>query len=599
MIHAATRSLLLALSASPAPRDTARYTIHVDGTDSTSFSVDMYLEGVADTFQIAMMAHPEYDSRFWRYLEGPEVETPGGTASVVRQDSARWRVTAPGGHCVIRYRLHLPSPQYRLRSAWVPFLTSGGGLVGGPQSFLYVVGRTEQPSVVTFDLPSGWQIATALTPTAEARRFLAPTVAVLMDDPVLVGRLDSWRFTAEGVPHRVVYWPLPGAQPFDTAALVDGLRRLAQQAVTLFGRAPFPAYTFLIEDGALGSLEHHSSVTIGAPSDRLAQGLTGFFAEAAHEYFHAWNLMSIHPVEYGGVDYRTPPRSHGLWWGEGITMMYADLMLRRAGLPVDDSTRITHLESLVERYLANPAYDRFTAESISAVAYGAPPDVLGDYNAGPHLQGELIGTVLDLQVRNATGGRRSLDDVLRAMQRDFSGPRGYTGRDIERVVGETCGCPMHAFFDAHVRGTRRLDLDAALHLIGLRMRVTDEPARDRDGRPMPDLRLYAWMPPGADHPRLVLTDPASIWVRAGLHSGDRITRVNASEIDSVPDVRRLLVGLRIGDSVTMEVTRRSGRAFRTTVRVAGFERPVVRIEEIHGATARQRALRARWLAGAP
>jgi predicted metalloprotease with PDZ domain len=591
------------VSARPLPtraQDTVRYTLRVAPGDTSSFSVEMHIHQAGDTFQLAMMAHPEYDSRFWRYLEGLEV-TNGGpdAAGIVRLDSALWRVVAPGGACVIRYRLRLPPPPYPFRSAWVPFLASQGGLVGGPPSFLYIVGRTGRPAAVTFDLPAGWAIATALAPTADPRTYVAIDVADLLDAPALIGRLHRWRFSAGGVPHRVAYWASPGAQPFDTAALVDGLQRLAHQAVMLFGGAPFREYTFLVEDGALGSLEHRSSVTLGAPSDRLARGLTDFFAEAAHEYFHAWNLVSIHPVEYGGVDYQTPPRSHGLWWGEGITMLYADLLLRRAGLPVFDSTRIAHLESLIGRYLANPAYERFTAESISAVAYGAPPDALGDYNAGPHLQGELIGTVLDLKIRDATGGRRSLDDVLRAMQREFSGPRGYTGRDIERVVAATCGCPMRAFFDAHVRGNRRLDLDGALRLIGLRMRVTREPARDRDGAVAPDLRLYAWVPPGAGRPSLVVTDPASLWARAGLHSGDRVMRVNGAAIDSVPQLRRLVGGLRIGDTVAFDVTRPSGRPFRTTVHVAGFERPVVRIEALPDATERQRAWRARWLAGTP
>jgi predicted metalloprotease with PDZ domain len=582
------------------PDDTVRYTLRVDAADTTSFSVEVRVAGLPDTFELAMMAHPEYDSRFWRYLVGPEVGHPGGAVAVMREDSALWRVVAPGGgECVIRYRLRLPTPPSQLRPAWVPFLTAGGGLVGGPQSFLYVVGHTERPALVTLDVPRDWRIATALEAAPEARTYRASNAAALLDAPLLVGQLREWRFSAGGVPHRVVYWSLPGAQPFDTAGLVDGLHRVADQAIRLFGGAPFRAYTFLVEDGALGALEHHASVTLGAPSDRLSRGLNDFFAEAAHEYFHAWNLMSIHPVEYGDVDYRPPLRSHGLWWAEGVTMLYADLLERRAGLPTHDSTRLAHLESLIERYLANPAYGRFSAERISAVAYGAPPDALGDYNASTHLQGELIGTVLDLKIRAATAGRRSLDDALRAMQRDYSGPRGYTGRDIERVVGETCGCPVRAFFDASVRGHRRLDLAAALRLIGLRMEVSREPARDDDGRPIPDLRIYAWMPPGAAHPSLVLTDPSSIWVRAGLHSGDRVMRVNDAAVDSVAQLRRLLTEARIGDAVTLDVTRPTGRTDRVRVRITGFDRPLVRIEEVGDATAGQQALRARWQAGEP
>jgi hypothetical protein len=54
----------------------------------------------------------------------------------------------------------------------------------------------------------------------------------------------------------------------------------------------------------------------------------------------------------------------------------------------------------------------------------------------------------------------------------------------------------------------------------------------------------------------------------------------------------------MGDTIRLEVRRPTG-PFQTTVRVTGFERPVVRIEELPRATAQQRELRAQWLRGEP
>jgi predicted metalloprotease with PDZ domain len=138
-------------------------------------------------------------------------------------------------------------------------------------------------------------------------------------------RIRTWRFTTDGVPHRVVYWPLADATPFDTAAFVGNVERLARQTVALFGRAPYREYAFLFQDGAYGGLEHRNSVTLGAPSADLARDPKWLLAETAHEFIHTWNLMRIHPAEYGDVDYRTQPRTRGLWWSEGLTMFYADL----------------------------------------------------------------------------------------------------------------------------------------------------------------------------------------------------------------------------------------------------------------------------------
>src|SRR5437773_1799758 len=188
-------------------------------------------------------------------------------------------------------------------------------------------------------------------------------------------------------------------------------------------------FSFLRQDGARGALEHCNSDTLGMPSAELARDPSALLAETAHEYFHTWNLMRIHPAEYGDVAYRPPRRSRGLWWSEGLTMLYADLLLRRAGLPTLDSSRVAHVEGLIGRYLASPGNSRFSPESVSVLAYGAPPGSLGDYSASTHLQGELLGTMLDLIVRDATSGARSIDDVMRAMLERFSGARGFTGRD--------------------------------------------------------------------------------------------------------------------------------------------------------------------------
>jgi len=573
------------------------YTLRVDTADLSLIAVELRLRNVADTVRLAMVAHPEYDDRYWRFVEDLRVDTPGGAGAVAREDSAVWRVTTRGSEAVVHYRIRLPPP-VSPRAAWRPFLTPTGGLVGGPHSFLYVVGATLAPAHVTLDLPPAWEAVTGLESTADPRTFFAPSVGVLVDSPMLVGRLRTWRFAVDGVPHRVVYWPLPAAALFDTAALVNGIERLVQQAVALFGRAPYRDYSFLFQDGAYGALEHRNSVTLGLPSADLARDPTSLLGEIAHEYFHTWNLMRIHPAEYGDADYRPPARTRGLWWSEGVTMFYADLLRRRAGLPTSDSTRPAHVEGLIGRYLASPGNSRFSPESVSVIAYGGPPGALGDYSASTHLQGELLGTMLDLIVRDATRGTRSMDDVMRAMFERFSGEGGFAGQDIARTVGAVCGCEVRPFFDAYVRRATPLDFNRYLALLGLRARVSWSPALDEEGRPVPDLRLYAWQPPGEDTLRLQITDPASSWGRAGLHSGDRIVALNGTPVASVAAFRTIVSGLRIGDSVTVAVRRGAG-PFRARVVVGGYDRPVVRLEEIPQATERQRRMRAQWLAATP
>src|SRR5687767_9691338 len=107
-------------------------------------------------------------------------------------------------------------------------------------------------------------------------------------------------------------------------------------------------------------------------SEHLSTNIINYLDETAHEFVHTWNLMRIHPAEYVDVSYKKQQLAKGLWWSEGLTIFYADLLLRRAGLPVEDSLRIKHLEGLISRYYNNPAYLNRTAEEISMAAYGPP-----------------------------------------------------------------------------------------------------------------------------------------------------------------------------------------------------------------------------------
>jgi predicted metalloprotease with PDZ domain len=305
--------------------------------------------------------------------------------------------------------------------------------------------------------------------------------------------------------------------------------------------------------------------------------------------------MRIHPAGYGGVDYRPARRSNGLWWAEGITMLYADALLRRAGLSRPDSTRAAHLEGLITRYLASPGNARFSPESVSVITYGTPPGALGDYSASVHLQGELIGTMLDLIIRDATQGRRSLDDVMRIMLARYSGEQGYTTRDIEAAVHEVCGCIVRPFFDHYVRAGNPIPFDRYLGLAGMRAAVTWGPGVGRDGTPLPDLRVFAWLPPGDSALRLLIGNPASVWGAAGLHSGDRIARVNGAPVTTMDAFRTLFGHLKIGDTVTVEVTRPGG-PLRATVVVPVQQRPTVHLEPVSGVTQRQLSLRKAWFA---
>ena len=356
---------------------------------------------------------------------------------------------------------------------------------------------------------------------------------------------------------------------------------------------PYREYSFLIQDGAYGALEHYNSVTIGLPSAQIAKNFSGYLGTIAHEYFHTWNLMRIRPVEFGDISYQTPPFSRGLWWSEGLTMFYADLLLRRASLPVFDSTRIRHLEGLMSRYFSSPGNMHISPEKVS-LASDAPPGMLGDYSASTHLQGELLGTMLDLIIRDATHGKYSIDDVMRKMMERYSGAKGFTNRNIEEITATTCGCNVHSFFTNHIYGNKPIDFNKYLYLAGMHFSSKWTNASDSSGKPDPDLQVYAFQTPGNTSVKLGITDPNGSWGKVGLHTNDVILTVNKSAIKSANDFRQIVRRLQIGDTVFIEVQRPTG-IFQLKVIVSGYRQPVIRIDELNEITEKQKNLRKMWL----
>ena len=570
-----------------ASTDTVRYTLRIDSLDLSGFEVEMRVPNAPPVLRLAMAAHPEYDERFWRYMRGLRAETGGAAGSVARVDSAVWEVRSAGGEVAVRYRIVLPPHRRGFRPSWQPVLTSMGGLIGGLDSFLYVADQPQRPTRLDLDLPRGW--VRAGIPAKGS--WSTPSAAELMDAPILVGRLRTWRFQSGGASHTIAYLHSADGVPFDTAAVVRVLERLAGTAREIFGSLPYSEYAFLLQDGTWGGLEHANSVTLGASSAELARELDEFLDNAAHEYVHTWNLVRLRPAGWSRLGQGPPPPTGVRWWSEGATIYFADLLLRRAGLAPANS-RLDRLGRDLAEYLDNPGYRTISPEQASRATGGATggPEAT-DY----YLHGRLVATALDFALREATGGRRAVDELMRRMIARHSGPRGYTGADLERTASEVCGCDMHPFFARNVRAPGRLDFAPYLARMGLRMRVRRDSVIDGQGTLAPDLRVWARQAE-VGPVRLIITDPRGAWARAGLRTDDEIVSLAGTSIDGMDGFRRTLRSLRAGQSAVVDY-RRGGRTGRVTVSVGGYSRLRVTFDELPSATGIQRSRLAAWLTG--
>ena len=94
----------------------------------------------------------------------------------------------------------------------------------------------------------------------------------------------------------------------------------------MWGGLPYRnKYVFLnVLTEAGGGLEHGNSVTAMASrwATRTRRAYVSWLDNAAHEYFHAWNVKRLRPVELGPFDYENENQTTSLWMAEGFTDLF-------------------------------------------------------------------------------------------------------------------------------------------------------------------------------------------------------------------------------------------------------------------------------------
>jgi predicted metalloprotease with PDZ domain len=565
-----------------------QYKIRIDPADLTGFAVEMKIQRQRPgLLRVAMAVHPEYDDRYFRYIENFSASDPrGGQLTVGREEDTVWRIDNAPQQTHIRYRLRLPAQQWALRQSWKPFLTRDGGMVGDLHSLMYVVGEEKRRARLDLEMPAEWTAASGLEPTSNPRSFTGST-ELLLDSPIMIGKLKQWKFVAAGVPHSVVIWSASGQPTTDPKPILDGIKQLVTQSIRAFGRPPYPRYAFLLQEGGQSALEHHTSLNVG-----LSLRLEDLFEEIAHEYIHVWNLMDVRPKQRVGIRYRFADPTGVLWWSEGATIMFSDLLIRRGRISGESRSRIERLESLMARYFSSPGYSNQSAEKVSKG--DSHPEILGDNSASTHLQGELLVTMLDLEIRSETENRRNATDVMRRLAERFDSERGMDNTDIERAIEEVCHCDKKQFFRDYIYGARVIDFNRYLQLIGLRSEVQTIPAVDDNGQSVVDLRIVPLSFESEGDFKVRIMNPESIWAKAGIRTGDTIISADEGKISTWQDFRGWLGRLKIGDTARLIISR-EGKTQTVEVPIKGFSRAVVRISELKEATAKQLMLRKSWL----
>ncbi len=517
--------------------------------DRSAFFVDVR---IANPPNPARLVIPNWAPGAYRLMDSDQniadfaAATAAGDALPVTRDSKiSWTIDTRGAAAiVVRYSAGLRDPvQWRRpNNRW--FLRATSGMIDGPRTYMYLDGWKLAPAHVTFRLPAGWRIATGLVPTTDSTTYWAPSYDVLIDSPVLLGHFLDYHFNAGGRPHRAVV-DLGGLRPRAARVFVNMLRRVCETTIGIFGGAPYKDYTFIFVAGRGGGLEHLNSTTIGVTADVLARHPDGAEGVSAHEFFHTWNVKRIRPVELGPFDYEHPVRTVNLWVSEGVTDYYTEVILARSGLNgAADFTR--RMGDAIANHRGNEARLVVSPERSSWTTWDSPA-INNSYTISYYLQGQLLGFLLDLAIRDSTDNAKSLDDVMRYLFDHHAGERGFTRDDLRKAIRAAAGPDFQDFFRRYVRGTAEIPWDDYVKAAGWSVRFVEQAAVDaRIGSIPPAVQGGRWR---------AVAIPGSAAEAAGLVTGDELVRINGREILDGNDVTIVVRGIRTGGPVSVQVVR--------------------------------------------
>ncbi len=469
----------------------------------------------------------------------------GEPIEIIQLDKSTWQLEDGSGLVEVFYRVY--AWDLSVRTA---HLDTTHGFFNGSSVFLEVIGMSEQSCQVEIVKPgltqcSEWKLATTLSSNSnlnfEFGHFKAENYAELIDHPVEMGCFDQVEFVACSVRHDVV---LTGAFNCDYDRLTQDLKKICEHQIEMFGEpAPMSRYLFLVMvvgDG-YGGLEHRSSTSLICSRDSLPQpgqsemtsSYRDFLGLCSHEYFHSWNVKRIKPEVFVNPDLSKEVYTPLLWAFEGITSYYDDLVLVRSGL-ISTNDYLELLGQTITRVIRGKGRKRQSAAESSFNAWSK--FYKQDENAANgivsyYAKGCLIALCIDLKIRLLTQSKKSLDDVMCLLWKQYQkNGKGVSNNDIQNLVCEVSAADLSDFLNEIIYLTEELPLTALLETVSLKLdfRVSDilndKGGTDKDDLPLSTLSLVVKTIQSDLKVIAVAEDGAA--QQAGLSAGDTILAIN-------------------------------------------------------------------------
>ncbi|MBB5733880.1 putative metalloprotease with PDZ domain [Altererythrobacter atlanticus] len=346
----------------------------------------------------------------------------------------------------------------------------------------------------TVKFPEGWEVFTALDGQSESGNVVTwdrVDYETLVDSPIFAGKYArSWDMGHDIKLDVVADEPeLLEIAPEN----LDTFRKLADEALALFGSKHFDHYNWLLaltdRMGGIGLEHQRSSENQYEPRNFVDWDTMAHDRNViSHELVHSWNGKYRRPAKLWTPDYRQPMQDNLLWMYEGQTQFWGWILAGRSGLQPKD---------IVLGALANSAgyYSEQPGRSWRSVEDTTHDPIINARRPLPfsslsrsedyYSEGMLVWLEADQIIREGTDGKKGLDDFAKAffgMNDSDWGQLTYEFDDIVSTLNAIHPYDWAGFLDMKMRQPGQPAPVTGIEKAGYRLVWKDEPNPYEAGR---------------------------------------------------------------------------------------------------------------------
>ena len=462
-------------------------------------------------------------------------------------DKVTWRVETGGASQVTaKYKYYA-----RQLDAGASYLDDAEAYFNPIACFVYIPGKEMLPVTLKIDKPADWRVATAMEFDGKKGVYSIGNYHDFADSPFLISptfKLLSFKY--KGAKFELAF---QGEAKFDEKKVVEDIKKIVANQVDMMQNTPFERYLFmyhLLPYRFGHGVEHKNSTSIvSGPVDFDNERFyRGFLGVTSHEFFHAWNVERIRPQGIFHPDYSRPNFTTLLWVSEGMTSYYGGLSLMRAGLTKKDNY-LSGWARTIRSYKNNPGYGVSTVSEVSweswSRSFGAPPNTSYSF----YSMGNILGLLLDLEIRHSTKNKKSLDDVFRYLYKNYAQKdRGVPDGDFLKAINKVSGKDFSDFFARYVDGTEEIDWNKYLGYAGVKL-------EEKKDKKSPDVYLGIRTRGDEKQTTIANVSPDSPAANSGLDQDDILVAIDGRRAHS-ENLDKLLKEYKPGDKIKVTVLRR-------------------------------------------